>query len=130
MIFIALAILLFLVGIGAYRAARLKGDGVAFGHVEVDERQVTYFLGGEGFAVAIDELVQVALQSQKHKTRGQELHWVLSDKSGSMLKIPTAAPGAENLFENLSVLQGISYQDALEVVRGQGNQKRVIWQAD
>ena len=127
LIFLALAGLLFLVAIGSYRTARLKTDGIAIGHVVVDERRVTYFLGGEGFSVSVDNLVEVALEAVAHETKGTELFWVLKDKSGSIIQIPGGAPGAAGMFENLSVLEGISYTDALKVVSGRKAGYQVLW---
>ena len=130
LMFFALGAGMVLVGIGSYRSIRVQGDGIAIGHVEVDERRVTYFLGGEGFSVAVDNLQEVALEAQQDRIKGQELFWVLKDRAGSIIRIPVGAAGAERMFENLSALEGISYQDALRVLQTRGDQHQVIWARD
>ena len=126
-IFLGLAALLFLVGVGSYRTARLRPDGIAMGHVVVDERRVTYFLGGEGFSVSVNNLVEVGLDAQSHPSKGTELFWVLKDRAGSHIRIPTAAPGAEAMFEDLSVLEGLSYADAAQMIRGREAKYQILW---
>ncbi|MEM7240746.1 MAG: hypothetical protein AAF429_01040 [Pseudomonadota bacterium] len=127
LIFLGLGAGMALVGIGSYRTIRVTGGGIAIGHVEVDERQVTYFLGGEGFSIAIDNLTEVALDAVQDRLKGQELFWVLKDSVGSIIRIPVGAAGAERMFENLAALEGLSHQDALKVMQNRGEQYQVIW---
>jgi len=130
LMFLGLGAAMVLVGVGSFRTIRMTGDGIAIGHVEIDERRVTYFLGGEGFAVAIDNLTEVALEAHQDRIKGQELFWIMKDSAGSVVRIPVGAAGAERMFENLTALDGISYQDALKVMQNRGDQYQVIWMRD
>ena len=126
-IFFALAGLLFMVAIGSYRSARLKTDGLAIGHVEVDERRLTYFVGGEGFSVSVDNLREVGLESIVHPSKGNELMWIFKDNTGSTIRIPATAPGASGMFDNLAALKGISYSDAVQMISGREAGYQKLW---
>lgn len=103
------------------------GDG-GLGHVEVLEGQISYFAPEGGGFVAIRELSEVL-----YDPRGKA-HWVLHQPQMPELRIPTAASGAEELFDAFTSLEGLSAERLLTAQRRAKDQATdqavVIWQRE
>lgn len=78
------------------RRLRFRADGIAPGVVQVIEGQVAYFgpAGGavQGGFLALDDLVALTLSADG-------AHWRLTASDGTILVIPRAARGAEDLID-------------------------------
>ncbi|MEM6324228.1 MAG: hypothetical protein AAF748_11110 [Pseudomonadota bacterium] len=95
------------------------------GVVQVTERQVTYFGPEEGGAVSIDALAQITLVPGKSHNA-----WVLRERTGLSLAIPTHASGADALFDVFASLDGIRTEHMLSQLRTPPKMPTVIWSLD
>jgi len=94
------------------------------GVVQVTERQVTYFGPDTGGAISIDALSEVSLApGDPHNA------WVLTERTGLTLEIPTHAAGADGLFDVFSALDGIRTEQMLAQLRNPPKHATVIWSA-
>jgi hypothetical protein len=90
------------------RKLRLRGAGTVQGHVEVDERRITYFTGGDGWSVSINDLRLVELHSPTEAEA--DMVWVFKDILGTTLTIPSSSTNVDALFDALAALQGVDYE--------------------
>ncbi len=94
------------------------------GVVQVNERQVTYFGPTTGGAISIDALAEVTLApGEPHNA------WILTERTGLTLEIPTHASGADALFDVFSALQGIRTEHMLAQLKNPPKTATVIWTA-
>ena len=93
------------------RFSRRRGDP---GMVMVDERRVGYFGPDTGGFFEMGDIRAVDLM-----TYPTGAHWTLRGE-GSALMIPTAARGAEQLFDLFASLHGFPMKRALDLVEGGG----------
>ena len=116
---VIIAVGLALVYIGVSRG-RFRNAGGGRGVVEVDERAVRY-LGPEiGGAVALANVVRLAVVSPHA--------WELSDADGQRLTIPVDAEGSEALFDAFVSLPGLSASDLADAAARAPAQRTVIWE--
>jgi hypothetical protein len=102
-----------------------RADGQGPGVVQVIEGQVAYFgpvdASAQGGFVALDDLMSLALTADG-------AHWRLTSVEGTVLVIPRAARGAENLLDAFVRLPGL---DPAALVRaasaGPGPADRRLW---
>lgn len=94
------------------------------GVVQVTERQVTYFGPDTGGAISIDALSEVALDPGADHN-----HWILTERAGLALAIPTHATGADALFDVFSALPGIRTEHMLSQLADPPPRRTVIWTA-
>lgn len=91
-----------------------KAEGVAPGVVQVIEGQVGYFGPADGISrggfVSLDDLVALTLTADG-------AHWRLTASDGTILVIPRAARGAEDLLDAFVRLPGL---DAATLIRAAG----------
>lgn len=115
---------LFLAGLGLVFAgvqrARFRTGGGGAGVVDVDERRITYFGPFGGGAVAVDDLVEVGADPSRS--------WLLRDAQGTHLMIPMNAEGADQLFDALTVLPGLSAARLIDARRAASQRYTTLWE--
>jgi hypothetical protein len=95
----------------AIRRARVSGDiAVNSGHVQIDERQITYFHLGQSWSVSVNDLTSVVIETTNDGPSSDDLYWVIRDLFGSVVRIPNTAGGNEQLFDAVSALNGVSFE--------------------
>ena len=114
----AMAIMLFV----AIRRARVTGDtAVNAGYVEIDERQISYFHLGQSWSVSVNDLTSVVIDT------ADGIHWVIRDQFGSVVRIPNNAGGNENLFDAVSALNGVSFDQITTAMASTSPAIFTIW---
>ncbi len=106
------------------RARFPKGDGGP-GLVEVDERRITYLSSGGGASVSLDTLTRV----EAHRNRRGHVTWIFYDEDG-MLSVPASASGSDVLFDAMTALPGVNYDQAAAAAKGQGPDVFLVWTRD
>jgi hypothetical protein len=97
--------------LSAWRRVRFARDTDAPGIVEIDEGAIAYFGPETGGLVALSELDEV--QATAHQSG---LAWRLHQSDGTVLTIPAAARGADQLFDVFAALPGASSRTFLAAV--------------
>lgn len=115
----ALGLGLGIVGLRRMRFTRGSGDP---GVVQVVEGQITYFGPTEGGFAGLSSIDEIALI-----TRGGARVWRLSQVEGEALCIPTAATGAEALFDAFAELPGLDSGMLLAALDGPPDLPRIVW---
>lgn len=120
-----LAGLVALTGLGlaaiGWRRLRFHQRGDAPGVVQVVEGQISYFGPETGGFLGIDDLVAL------HLLAGGQA-WRLEAESGEMLDIPTAAQGADALFDVFATLPGMQMQAVLNALEDPSKPHiRTLW---
>lgn len=115
----ALGAALGLLAIRRLRFARAVADP---GIVQVLEGQITYFGPAEGGFAGLSALSEIALL-----TRGGTRCWRLSQPGEAPLFIPTAAAGAEILFDAFAGLPGLDSAALLDAIEGPVDLPRIVW---
>lgn len=105
-----------------FQRARFRVRGSGVGVVEVDEWQLRYMGPFGGAEMALDTMMVVALDRRVAPAR-----WVLTNAFGERITIPSAAAGAEALFDAFSVLPGFPMERALAAMAGKGDEVITIW---
>ena len=105
----------------AARRVRFVQSVEAPGVVEVDEGQVGYLGPTFGGYVALPDLVELRLIT----IHGKRL-WRLKQSDGQALLIPSAAAGAERLFDAFATLPGMDTAALVGALEGPGDD-RVVW---
>jgi hypothetical protein len=125
--YLGIGLILVLVGLAgvwiAWRRLRFRQAVNQPGLVEIDEGQVRY-LGphGGGFA-ALGDLVEIRLTSDGAGQRW----WRLREAGGAVLSIPSAAEGADALFDAFASLPGLSPATLLTALDSRGNVDVTVW---
>jgi hypothetical protein len=117
--FIALGLGLGIIGLRRMRFARIVTDP---GVVQVIEGQITYFGPTEGGFAGLSLIEEIALL-----TRNDRRVWRLSQSGGDTLYIPTAAQGAETLFDTFAGLPGLDSAALLAAIEGPPDMPRIVW---
>jgi hypothetical protein len=107
------------------RKLRLRGIGSVQGHVEVDERRITYYTAGEGWSVSINDLRLVSLTSPMSPEG--DLIWTFEDIFGTTLKVPSSARDVDGVFDALAALKGVNYEAITQASSSTGVQDFTIW---
>lgn len=106
----------------AIRRARIKGgQGVNSGYVQVDERQISYFHLGQSWSVSINDLTSVVIDT------ADGVHWVIRDQFGSIVRIPNNAGGNDAVFDAVSALSGVSFDQISAAMGSTGPAIFTIW---
>ena len=113
-----------------YRRARFttKGDGP--GVVELDERQISYFGPIDGGSLAIASLTRITIQSSLNRLKQPQQHWQLEADTGEMLRIPSSAKNAQALFDAVTALDGVNYDQAIKAMQAGKADMFLVWQKD
>ena len=107
------------------RKLRLRGVGSVQGHVEVDERRITYYTAGEGWSVSINDLRIVNLTSPMSPEG--DLIWTFEDIFGTTLKVPSSAQDVDGVFDALAALGGVNYEAITQASSSTGAKDFTIW---
>lgn len=116
-----------LLAFAAWRRVRFSALTAGPGLVEVDERQISYFAPYEGGAVSIDFLARITAVGPSKGGGPDDLTWVLEEDGGSMLTIPNAAAGAQDLFDAFAALPDVNYANAQRALEDRSGDSFVIW---
>ncbi|MCC5992787.1 MAG: hypothetical protein JJT99_09710 [Rhodobacteraceae bacterium] len=124
--FQGLAALVALTGLGlaaiGWRRLRFHQGGEAPGVVQIVEGQISYFGPETGGFLGIDDLVALHLLAGGHA-------WRLEATGGDMLDIPTAAKGADALFDVFATLPGMQMQAVLHALEDPSQARiQTVWQ--
>ena len=98
---------------------RFRRGGGGSGVVDIDERRITYLGPFGGGGVAVEDLVELAVDPSGS--------WLMRDLHGQHLMIPMNAEGADALFDAFSALPGLSGARVVEASRGDVPALTVIW---
>lgn len=116
-----------MLGFAGWRRVRFGALQAGPGLVEVDERQISYFAPYDGGAVSIDMLARITAVSPSKGGGADDLTWVLEEDGGTMLTIPNAASGAQDLFDAFAALPNVDYTSAQKALAHRGGNSFVIW---
>jgi len=106
----------------ALQRARFDGAGLPGpGVVTIDERRIAYFGPFDGGVISIDGLTAISIES------GPEPVWRLRVSDGTVLRVPAAAEGAEDLPEAFAALDGFSPARAAHALAARGNATFPVW---
>ncbi len=109
----------------AIQRARFLQLDIAPGVVEIVERRVSYLGPVEGYSLSLDALTRVEIrQSQFHGPM-----WELYHSEGPHVTIPTAARGADVLFDTLAALKGADLERMIEASTRPTQERYLIWEA-
>ena len=113
-----------------YRRARFttKGDGP--GVVELDERQISYLGPLNGGSLAIETITRITIQSSLNRLKEPQQHWQLESSDGEMLRIPSSAKNAQALFDAVTSLDGVNYDQAIKAMQATHADLFLVWQKD
>lgn len=106
---------------GVQRARFRTGEG-GLGVVEVDERQITYLAPVGGGMASLDALTQVSIVA----SRAGGAYWRF-DMGGERLSVPSAAEGANALFDVLTALPGARMETAIRALNQPPETPVTIW---
>ncbi len=113
-------------GILGLRRMRFSRGVSAPGIVQVVEGQITYLSppgsGLEGGFAGLSQLSEIALL-----TRAGTRVWRLSQTGQPALYVPTAAEGAEVLFDAFAGLPGLDSAQLLDAIEGPADLPRIVW---
>ena len=104
----------------ALRRLRFSRQRGAIGVVEVDEAQIGYFGPTEGGFISLQDMTELRLL----RVNDVEM-WRLKQSDGQTLLIPTAATGAERLFDAFAALPDMNSADLVAPLAG--SDMRMIW---
>lgn len=113
-------------GILGLRRMRFSRSVTDPGIVQVVEGQITYFgppvRGYEGGFAGLSALSEIALM-----THAGTRAWRLSQPGQPALYVPTAAAGAEALFDAFAGLPGLDSAQLLDAIEGPVDLPRIVW---
>lgn len=99
--------------------ARFRTVGEGPGVVDIDERQITYFGPFGGGAVALEDLVELGVDSSRS--------WLMRDVYGRQLTIPMNAEGADVLFDAFSAIPGLGAGRLVEAIQSTPHHYTLVW---
>lgn len=106
------------------QSARIpKSSEDAIGVVEVTERRIRYLGPVNGSEVALDDLIAVDIKTQD---QGNPL-WVLASNTGTALRIPAHAKGASLLYDTMSALPGVNFDQMVKALGAEQKKTFTIW---
>ena len=112
-----------LIGHDAYRRFKFPNGRGGRGVLEVDERRVSYLLGGIETSISMDSLDRIEL----HRSVKGLITWVFYGPDG-MLSVPGDAEGTDGLFDALVALPSINYSQAEAAMQATDPDIFLIWQ--
>ncbi|MEL7277477.1 MAG: hypothetical protein AAGK98_13480 [Pseudomonadota bacterium] len=101
---------------------RFRQATASAGVVVIDERRVGYFGPVTGGSLEMDELGELELIMADN-----EPQWRLTDKTGQCITVPTAAKGADGLFDLFTALPGFSMDAALRALEARSEVDVSLW---
>jgi hypothetical protein len=111
-----------LLGVLALRRMRFARDVSDPGIVRIVEGQITYLGPTEGGFAGLSTITEIALM-----TRAGRRVWRLAQTGAAPLYIPTAAEGAEALFDTFAGLPGLDSAQLLDAIEGPADMPRIVW---
>jgi hypothetical protein len=112
----------------AIRRARVSlGANVNSGHVEIDERQITFFQLGQSWSVSLNDLTSVVIETTDDGPFEDDVFWIIRDVFGSVVRIPNMATGNEKLFDAVSALKGVSFDQIANAMGSTSPAVFTIW---
>lgn len=111
-----------LLGILALRRMRFARDISDPGIVHVVEGQITYMGPTDGGFAGLSTITEIALM-----TRAGRRVWRLAQAGAPTLYIPSAAEGADALFDTFAGLPGLDSARLLDAIEGPADIPRVVW---
>ncbi|WP_127902709.1 hypothetical protein [Solirhodobacter olei] len=111
-----------LLGVLGLRRMRFRREVSDPGIVRVVEGQITYMGPTEGGFAGLSLISEIALM-----TRNGRRVWRLSQSEAPTLYIPTAAEGAEALFDTFAGLPGLDSARILDAIEGPAEMPRIVW---
>jgi hypothetical protein len=115
----------------AVRRARVAGDTAAnSGHVQVDERQITYFHLGQSWSVSLNDLTSVVIETTDDGPINDDIFWEIRDLFGSVVRIPNTAGGNETLFDAVSALDRVSFEQISTAMASTAPAIFTVWLAN
>jgi hypothetical protein len=124
---LALGLALLVAGL---QRARVRPRSGGAGLVELDERQLSYFLPEGGVIVALSLVTRIEIETTGRREEGDDLTWIFTDSAGQRARIPASAAGAERLLDALAQFPGAHYQKVIAASAADKAQIFVIWQRD
>lgn len=109
------------------RRARLPAGGGGVGLVEVDERQITYFGPRGGGTVSLDSLNRVEIVTTADGPLASDLFWCLHGDDGPPLMIPHDAEGAAALYDALTALPGVDFEQVIAAMGSTEPNRFAVW---
>lgn len=92
------------------------------GVVEITERRIRYLGPETGAEVSIDSLVAVDIEATPNTSV-----WILASTDGTALKIPTGAEGADRLYDAMSALHGVNFDQMVKALGSDTEKTFTIW---
>jgi len=112
------------------RRARFVGKGDGPGVVELDERQISYFGPLGGGSLAVDSLQRITIQTGLDRDKQPQRYWLLEGQNGDTLRIPASAKNAQALFDAVTALNGVNYDQAIKALQATQTDHFMVWQKD
>lgn len=112
------------------RRARFVGKGDGPGVVELDERQISYFGPHSGGSLAVDGLQRITIQTGLNRAGEAQRYWLLEGLNGDALRIPSSAKNAQALFDAVTALSGVNYDQAIKALQATQTDQFLVWQKD
>ena len=115
----------------AIRRARVTSDTkVNSGHVQIDERQITYFHLGQSWSVSVNDLTSVVIETTNEGLTQDDIYWVIRDQFGSVVRILNTAGGNDQLFDAVVALNGVSFDQISKAMSSTTPAIFMIWRAN
>ncbi|WP_420862232.1 hypothetical protein [Algirhabdus cladophorae] len=112
------------------RRARFIGKGDGPGVVELDERQINYFGPMGGGSLAVEALQRITIQTGLDRAKQPQRYWLLEGLNGDTLRIPSSAKNAQALFDAVTALNGVNYDQAIKALQATSTDQFLVWQKD
>lgn len=109
------------------RVAQIPDRAPAKGMVEVKERRIRYYGPHFGDEVAVDDLIKVEIANLEEPTDGETIFWVLTERAGRELLIPSGAEGARRLYEAFAALEGVDYDSIIHGMSETRKGLHLVW---
>lgn len=116
---------LLLAGSGLVRA-RYSPGGESPGHVEIDERRLSFFHPRGGLSVSLEQVSAIDVEA---RGGGAGIDWVFHhlDDPGTPLIIPSGASGAERLLDALAAFPGADYAKVIAAAQSDRPLRHTVW---
>jgi len=97
------------------------------GFVQVDERQITYFNLGQSWSISLNDLTSVVIETSIDKQTNRNIFWIIRDLFGSVIRIPNTVAGNKDLFDAVSSLNGVSFEQISLAMGSNGPATFTVW---
>ena len=79
---------------------------------------------GQSWSVSLNDLTSVVIETTGAGPIKDDIFWVIRDQFGSVVRIPNTAGGNETLFDAVSALDGVSFE---QITAAMGSTSPVIF---